>query len=80
MCLLGTVIEHTNFMPYEDYGEHLVYVTSYFQDEKDVLWMQKEEEVLDSYLKGLEKMFPGFFKERYSLGKTLPQNGHCACV
>lgn len=56
----GAVIEHTNFMPFEDYGEHLVYVTSYFQNEKDVLWMQKEEEVLDSYLKGLEKMFPDF--------------------
>lgn len=56
----GAVIEHTNFMPFEDYGEHLVYVTSYFQNEKDVLWMQKEEEVLDSYLRGLEKMFPDF--------------------
>ncbi|MGB9941154.1 NAD(P)/FAD-dependent oxidoreductase [Methanosarcina sp.] len=56
----GAVIEHTNFMPFEDYGEHLVYVTSYFQDESDILWVKKEEEVLDSYLKGLEKMFPNF--------------------
>ncbi len=56
----GAVIEHTNFMPFEDYGEHLVYVTSYFQDESDILWMKKEEEVLDSYLNGLEKMFPNF--------------------
>lgn len=58
----GAVIEHTNFMPFEDYGEHLVYVTSYLQDENDVLWMKKEEEVLDAYLKGLEKMFPEFRK------------------
>lgn len=56
----GAVIEHTNFMPFEDYGEHLVYVTSYFQDENDILWIKKEEEVLDAYMKGLEKMFPDF--------------------
>ena len=56
----GAVIEHTNFMPFKDYGEQLVYVTSYFQDENDALWLKKEEEVLDSYLKGLEKMFPSF--------------------
>ena len=41
----GAVIEHTNFMPVEDYGERLVYITSYFQDEKDTLWAQTEEEV-----------------------------------
>lgn len=58
----GAVIEHTNFMPFEDYGEHLVYVTSYFQDENDPLWLNNEEEVLDSYLKGLEKMFPDFIR------------------
>jgi protoporphyrinogen oxidase len=56
----GAVIEHTNFMPLEDYGEHLVYITAYFQDEKDFLWVQKEEEVLDSYMRGLEKIFPEF--------------------
>jgi len=59
----GAVIEHTNFMPFEDYGENLVYVTSYFQDEKSPLWMQKEEEVIDSYLKGLERMFPEFSRK-----------------
>ena len=56
----GAVIEHTNFMPVEDYGEHLVYITSYFQEEKDFHCVQKEEEVLESYLRGLEKMFPDF--------------------
>ena len=59
----GAVIEHTNFMPFEDYGEHLIYMTSYFQDEKDALWVQTEEEVLDSYLRGLEKMFPDFSRK-----------------
>jgi protoporphyrinogen oxidase len=56
----GAVIEHTNFMPLEDYGEHLIYLTAYFQDEKEFLWIKTEEEVLDSYLEGLEKMFPEF--------------------
>jgi protoporphyrinogen oxidase len=59
----GAVIEHTNFMPFEDYGEHLVYITSYFQDIKDFRWIQNEEEVLDSYLRGLEKMFPDFSRK-----------------
>lgn len=59
----GAVIEHTNYLPFEDYGEHLVYVTSYFQDEKSALWTQKEESIIDSYLRGLEKMFPGFSRE-----------------
>lgn len=59
----GAVIEHTNFLPFEDYGENLVYVTSYFQDRKSPLWTQKEEEVIDSYLKGLENMFPEFSRK-----------------
>ncbi|MDQ1276384.1 MAG: hypothetical protein QG610_1961 [Euryarchaeota archaeon] len=59
----GAVIEHTNFLPFEDYGENLVYVTSYFQDIKSPLWTQKEEEVIESYLKGLERMFPEFSRK-----------------
>lgn len=59
----GAVIEHTNFMPFEDYGEHLVYIASYFQDGKDFRWIQKEAEVLDSYLKGLENIFPDFSRK-----------------
>ena len=54
----GAVIEHTNFMPFEDYGEHLVYITSYFQDEKDVLWVQNR------------RRSPGFLPER--IGKDVP--------
>jgi protoporphyrinogen oxidase len=60
----GAVIEHTNYVPFEDYGEHLVYVTSYFQDEKSALWTQEEGDVIDSYLKGLERMFPEFSRKR----------------
>jgi protoporphyrinogen oxidase len=56
----GAVIEHTNFIPASDYGEHLMYVTSYFQNPDSVLWKSGDEEVIKIYLKGLEKLFPGF--------------------
>lgn len=55
----GAVIEHTNFIPLSDYGEHLVYVTSYFQNPDSPLWSLKDEEVIELYLKGLEKLFSG---------------------
>ncbi len=56
----GAIIEHTNFAPISDYGEHLIYVTSYFQDTESVLWKSGDEELIELYLKGLEKLFPGF--------------------
>lgn len=56
----GAVIEHTNFAPLGDYGEHLVYVTSYFHDLNDPLWSMGEEEVIKLYLCGLKKLFPRF--------------------
>ncbi|MDP2841575.1 MAG: NAD(P)/FAD-dependent oxidoreductase [Candidatus Methanoperedens sp.] len=55
----GAVIEHTNFIPEQDYGEHLMYVTSYFQNPESVLWKKNNDEVVELYLKGLEKLFPG---------------------
>jgi len=59
----GAVIEHTNFIPVSDYGEHLIYATSYFQDPKSILWSLQDEEVIELYLKGLEKLFPGIRKK-----------------
>ncbi len=56
----GAVIEHTNFIPDSDYGEHLMYVTSYFQNPESVLWKKSNDGVVELYLKGLEKLFPGF--------------------
>jgi len=56
----GAVIEHTNFAPLDDYGEHLVYVTSYFHDLNSPLWRMSEEEVVNLYLSGLKKLFPKF--------------------
>lgn len=58
----GAVIEHTNFIPESDYGEHLMYVTSYFQNPESVLWKKSNDEVVELYLKGLEKLFPAFRK------------------
>ncbi len=59
----GAVIEHTNFIPKSDYGEHLMYVTSYFQNPESVLWRSSDEELIELYLRGLEKLFPGFRKK-----------------
>ena len=59
----GAVIEHTNFIPESDYGEHLMYVTSYFQNRDSVLWKSSDEEVIELYMNGLEKLFPGFRKK-----------------
>lgn len=58
----GAVIEHSNFIPVSDYGEHLMYVTSYFQNPESVLWKKSNDEVIGLYLEGLEKLFPGFRK------------------
>lgn len=55
----GAVIEHTNFIPVSDYGEYLMYVTSYFQNPGSVLWKSNDDEIIELYLKGLERLFPG---------------------
>jgi len=59
----GAVIEHTNLLPVSDYGEHLVYVTAYLQDEHDPRWQCSEHELIDSYLSGLERLFPDFNRD-----------------
>ena len=59
----GAVIEHTNFIPVTDYGEHLMYATSYFQDPKSILWSLGDEDLIELYTKGLEKLFPEIRKK-----------------
>ncbi|MBA1341053.1 MAG: D-amino acid dehydrogenase [ANME-2 cluster archaeon] len=57
----GALIEHTNFMPASDYaGEHLLYIASYFQDHDDPLYTLGQEEVIEMFLDGLEKLYPDF--------------------
>ncbi len=54
------VIEHTNMQRPEDYGgAHLVYISRYLTAEDPVFSMTKEQ-VLDSYLPYLQRMFRGF--------------------
>jgi len=62
----GAVIEHTNFIPVSDYGEHLIYVTAYFQDDSDPRWRSSEQELIDSYLGGLLELFPDFHRDDVS--------------
>ncbi len=56
----GAVIEHTNLIPASYYGEHLMYVTSYFQNKDSILYKLRDEELVELYLEGLEKLFKGF--------------------
>jgi protoporphyrinogen oxidase len=57
----GALIEHTNFMPVQDYAqEHLVYIASYFQDPEDTLYTADQEKVMERFIQGIESMFPDF--------------------
>jgi len=49
----GAIIEHTNFMPFEDYGEHLVYLASYTNPEK--VFSKSDSELEKLFMKDLEK-------------------------
>jgi len=69
----GAVIEHTNFMPYEDYDIHLIYLASYSTPD-GYLFNLSEEEIRRLFLSDLKKL--GFntesikwmkiFKAKYS--------------
>lgn len=59
----GAIIEHTNFLPLSDYGDHLVYIASYFQSSDDFRWTMKAEELAEVYLENLEKLFPDFSRK-----------------
>ncbi len=69
----GAVIEHTNFMPYEDYGIHLIYLASYSTPD-DYLFNLSDEDIKRLFLTDLRKL--GFktesikwmkvFKAKYS--------------
>jgi len=49
------IIEHTNFMPIEKYGEHLVYLASYPDSDSDV-WNLSDKQIFERYFKDLEKI------------------------
>ncbi|MFT5917185.1 MAG: protoporphyrinogen oxidase [Flammeovirgaceae bacterium] len=56
----GGVIEHTNFIPKENYeGKHLVYLSRYFALEEDIAKMSSEE-IKKVMIPPLKKIYPDF--------------------
>lgn len=56
-AIFGSVIEHTNFQPFADYGEHLVYLASY-PDSDSELWKTGDSELFEKYMTNLSKLIP----------------------
>jgi protoporphyrinogen oxidase len=57
----GALIEHTNFVSPERYGgEHLLYAVSYVQDPAEDLWGMDDDAVEETWLSGIEDLFPEF--------------------
>jgi len=67
----GALIEHTNFVERERYGgEHLLYVARYIQSPAEALWQQDDDEVRETWLSGIESLFPEFDRESVNWVKT----------
>jgi protoporphyrinogen oxidase len=67
----GALIEHTNFVEKERYGgEHLLYVARYIQSPEENLWQQDDEEVRETWLSGIESLFPEFDRDSVNWVKT----------
>ncbi len=57
----GVLLEHTNFVSRERYGgEHLLYAASYIQSPEEDLWRMSDAEVEETWLSGIESLFPEF--------------------
>lgn len=55
------IIEHTNFLPLKNYnGEHLVYLTYYFQDTNDELAKMENSRIIELYFEKLKLINPNF--------------------
>ncbi|WP_336357665.1 NAD(P)/FAD-dependent oxidoreductase [Haloarcula sp. CGMCC 1.6347] len=67
----GALIEHTNFVSAERYGgEHLLYVARYIQDESEAIWQQTDDEVAETWLQGIESLFPEFDRDAVNWIRT----------
>jgi protoporphyrinogen oxidase len=70
----GALIEHTNYVPPENYGgDNLLYVASYIQDYEEDLWQMDAEEIEDRWLGHVEEMFPDWDRsqvEEFRLAKN----------
>lgn len=51
-CSFGAVIEHTHFMPFEDYGENLIYLAGYTYPESELMKLSSRD-VIRIYLRDL---------------------------
>ena len=67
----GALIEHTNFVPPARYGdEHLLYAVSYVQDPEEPIWRMDDAAVEETWLMGIEDLFPDFDRESVNWVKT----------
>ena len=67
----GALIEHTNFVETERYGgEHLLYVARYIQSPEEDVWQQDDDEVRETWLSGIESLFPEFDRESVNWVRT----------
>ncbi|GGM54930.1 protoporphyrinogen oxidase [Halarchaeum rubridurum] len=67
----GALIEHTNFVDESHYGgEHLLYVPKYVQGPEDEVWQMDDDEVAETWLAGIESLFPDFERSQVNWVKT----------
>jgi protoporphyrinogen oxidase len=67
----GALIEHTNFVETERYGgAHLLYVARYIQSPEEGVWQQSDDEVRETWLSGIESLFPEFDRESVNWVRT----------
>ncbi len=60
----GALIEHTNFIDPARYGgEHLLYVPKYVQSAEDPLFEAPDGEIEETWLSGIESLFPDFDRD-----------------
>ncbi len=72
----GGLIEHTNLIPREEYGGKTILYFSKYLGVDDTLLKAKDEEIVETYLKCLKRVYPDFdkktvtgyhiFKDRYA--------------
>jgi protoporphyrinogen oxidase len=67
----GALIEHTNYVPPARYGgEHLLYAVSYIQDSSENLWQLDDDGVEETWLDGIESLFPDFDRDSVNWIRT----------
>jgi len=67
----GALIEHTNFVPAERYGgDHLLYVARYVQSPEEAIWQQDDDAVRETWLSGIESLFPEFDRGQVNWVRT----------